>query len=114
MAFVFGLFVQYVTRLLFSFDFEKRFRRYGAFWGAIALTSISMFVMMKGAKNTEFMKGDFKVFFQDNMGLVFLYLYAFWTVLLLIIQKFTKLNVLKLIVQRLHALTLNVLTLHLL
>jgi phosphate/sulfate permease len=98
MAFVFGLFVQYLTRLLFSFDFEKRFRRYGAFWGAVALTSISMFVMMKGAKNTEFMKGDFKVYFQDNMGLVFLYLYASWTVILLIIQKFTKFNVLKLIV----------------
>lgn len=98
MAFVFGLFVQYLTRLLFSFDFEKRFRRYGAFWGAIALTSITMFIMMKGAKNTEFMKGEFKEYFQNNMGLVFVYLYAFWTFLLLIIQRFTKFNVLKLIV----------------
>ena len=98
MAFVFGLFFQYVTRLIFSFDFEKKFRRYGAFWGAMALASISMFIMMKGAKNTEFMKGDFKGYFQDNMGLVFIYLYGFWTVVLLIVQKFTKFDVLKLIV----------------
>ncbi|PKL80652.1 MAG: hypothetical protein CVV25_03890 [Ignavibacteriae bacterium HGW-Ignavibacteriae-4] len=98
MAFVFGLFFQYVTRLIFSFDFEKKFRRYGAFWGAMALASITMFIMMKGAKNTEFMKGDFKGYFQDNMGLVFIYLYGFWTVVLLIVQKFTKFNVLKLIV----------------
>ncbi len=98
MAFVFGLFVQYITRLIFSFDFEKRFRRYGAFWGAMALASITMFIMMKGAKNTEFMKGDFKGYFQDNMGLIFIYLYGFWTVVLLIVQRFTKFNVLKLIV----------------
>ena len=98
MAFVFGLFVQYLTRLLFSFDFEKRFRRYGAFWGAVALTSITLFVLMKGAKNTDFMKGDFKDYFYNNMGIIFLYLYAIWTVILLVIQKFTKFNVLKLIV----------------
>lgn len=98
MAFVFGTLVQYLTRLLFSFDFEKRFRRYGAFWGAIALTSITMFIMMKGAKNTEFMKGDFKEYFQNNTTLIFIYLYAFWTFILIIVQRFTKLNVLKLIV----------------
>lgn len=32
------------------------------------------------------------------MGIIFLYLYALWTVILLVIQKFTKFNVLKLIV----------------
>lgn len=98
MAFIFGLFVQYITRLIFSFDFEKRFRRYGAFWGAMALASITMFVLMKGAKNTEFMQGDFKVYFQENTGLLFIYFYSFWTVLLFILQRFTKFNVLKLIV----------------
>lgn len=98
MAFIFGLFVQYLTRLLFSFDFEKRFRRYGAFWGAVALTAISIFIMMKGAKNTEFMKGEFKEYLFDNMAMVFLYLYIFWTSILLIIQKLTKINVLKIIV----------------
>ena len=98
MAFIFGLFVQYITRLIFSFDFEKRFRRYGAFWGAVALTAISIFIMMKGAKNTEFMKGEFKEYLFNNMGMVFLYLYAFWAAILLIIQKLTKINVLKVIV----------------
>lgn len=98
MAFIFGLFAQYITRLIFSFDFEKRFKRYGAFWGAMALSSITIFILMKGAKNTEFMQGDFKAYFQDNIGLVFLYFYAFWTVVLFILQVFTKINVLKLIV----------------
>lgn len=98
MAFIFGLLVQYVTRLIFSFDFEKRFRRYGAFWGALALTSITIFTMMKGAKNTEFMQGDFKVYFQNNLGMVFTYLYIFWTIILFILLRFTKLNVLKFIV----------------
>lgn len=98
MAFIFGLLVQYVTRLIFSFDFEKRFRRYGAFWGALALTSITIFTMMKGAKSTEFMQGDFKVYFQNNLGMVFTYLYIFWTIILFILLRFTKLNVLKFIV----------------
>lgn len=98
MAFVFGLLVQYLTRLLFSFNFEKRFNRYGALWGSLALTAISFFILLKGAKNTDFMKGDFKVYFVENMGMIFLYLYAFWTVILFLLQKVTKLNVLKLIV----------------
>lgn len=98
MAFIFGIFVQYITRLIFSFDFEKRFRRYGAFWGAVALTAISIFIMMKGAKNTEFMKGEFKEYLFNNMSMVFLYLYIFWTAILLIIQKLTRVNVLKVIV----------------
>lgn len=98
MAFVFGILVQYLTRLLFSFDFEKRFNRYGALWGALALTAISFFIMLKGAKNTDFMKGDFKLYFEQNMGVIFLYLYAFWTVILFLLQRVTKINVLKLIV----------------
>lgn len=98
MAFIFGIFVQYVTRLIFSFDFETRFRRYGAFWGAFALASITLFIMMKGAKNTDFMQGDFKLYFQDNFALVSLYLYIFWTVILFALQRFTRVNVLKLIV----------------
>lgn len=97
-AFIFGLFVQYITRVIFSFDFENRFRRYGAFWGALALTSITIFTLMKGVKNTEFMQGEFKVYFQNNMGMVFTYLYIFWTVILFILLKFTKFNVLKFIV----------------
>jgi phosphate/sulfate permease len=98
MAFVFGMLVQYLTRLLFSFDFEKRFNRYGALWGSLALTAISFFILLKGAKNTDFMKGDFKVYFIENMGMIFLYLYAFWTVVLFLLQRVTKINVLKLIV----------------
>lgn len=98
MAFIFGIFVQYVTRLIFSFDFETRFRRYGAFWGSFALTSITLFIIMKGAKNTDFMQGDFKIYFQDNFALVSLYLYIFWTIVLFGLQRFTRVNVLKLIV----------------
>jgi len=98
MAFVFGMLVQYLTRLLFSFDFEKRFNRYGALWGSLALTAITFFIMLKGAKNTDIMKGDFKIYFVENMGMIFLYLYAFWTVILFLLQRVTKINVLKLIV----------------
>lgn len=97
-AFIFGILVQYITRLFFSFDFEKRFKRYGAFWGSLALTSITLFILMKGIKHTEIMQGEMKVYLQNNLSVMFLYLYVVWTIILLLLQRFTKVNILKLIV----------------
>ena len=44
LAFFAGAIFQYLSRILFTFDFTQRLKRYGAIWGAIALTAITFFI----------------------------------------------------------------------
>jgi hypothetical protein len=53
-AFVLGAIAQVLSRLLFTFDFQNRMRRYGALWGGVALASITYFILVKGAKGASF------------------------------------------------------------
>jgi len=54
-AFVCGAAAQFLTRLLFTFDFESRLRRYGGLWGGLALSMIAYFILIKGSKGASFM-----------------------------------------------------------
>ena len=49
-AFISGAVVQYLARLVFTFKFEKAYRRIGAIYGGIALTAIIYFLVMKGGE----------------------------------------------------------------
>ena len=57
-AFIVGIFIQYITRLIFTFDFKKRLKRYGAIWGGVALSAIVYFILIKGAKGASFMTSE--------------------------------------------------------
>jgi phosphate/sulfate permease len=53
-AFICGAIVQFLTRILFTFNYQQRLNRYGALWGGVALTSITYFILVKGAKGATF------------------------------------------------------------
>ena len=55
-AFSVGAFVQWVTRLLLSYNFEKKAKWVGALFGGIALTALTYFIFMKGIKGTNYAK----------------------------------------------------------
>lgn len=98
MAFVVGLFVQWITRLIFSFDFKTRFRKYGPYWGGVALTAITFFILLKGTKGASFMTEDVTSYIKNNIYEIALYSFVVWTIILFVIIRFTKFNALKLIV----------------
>jgi len=54
-AFVCGAVVQFLSRLLFTFDYRKRLKRYGSLWGGVAMASITYFILVKGAKGAAFL-----------------------------------------------------------
>ncbi len=54
-AFFSGAVVQFLSRMIFTFDYRDRLRRYGAAWGGIAMTAICFFILVKGAKGATFM-----------------------------------------------------------
>ncbi|MCF6269701.1 MAG: inorganic phosphate transporter [Melioribacteraceae bacterium] len=97
-SFVVGAFVQFVTRLIFTFDYEKRLKRYGAIWGAFALTAITFFILIKGAKHSSFMSAEIKEIIKINTWNILLYGTIAWGVILQILLSFTKVNILKIII----------------
>ncbi|GGX08290.1 inorganic phosphate transporter [Aquimarina muelleri] len=55
-AFSVGAIVQFITRLLLSYDFEKKAKWVGAIFGGIALTALLYFIFIKGIKGTNYAK----------------------------------------------------------
>jgi phosphate/sulfate permease len=97
-AFVFGALAQYLSRLLFTFDYEKRFKRYGGLWSGIGLTILSIFIIIKGAKGATFIDDTTSQWMKDNIWTLALYLFIFWTLFIQFFISFTKLDILKFIV----------------
>ncbi len=65
-AFVCGMVVQFLSRILFTFNYEQRLRRYGALWGGLALTSITFFILVKGAKGATFISAETLTWIHDH------------------------------------------------
>lgn len=97
-AFTVGAIVQYFTRLLFSFDYEKRMKKFGGLWGGFAVAAISYFILIKGAKGASFMTDDMKSYILENSGLLMLGVFVAFAIIFQILTMFTKVNVMRFIV----------------
>lgn len=97
-AFITGLILMQISRLIFSFKYKKSFLYLGALWGGIALTAISYFAIFKGLKNTTLISKDSIHYIQDNLGVVLLYSWGIWAVIMAVLQHVFKVNILKIII----------------
>ncbi|MFS4482412.1 inorganic phosphate transporter [Hyunsoonleella sp. 2307UL5-6] len=97
-AFTIGALIQFVSRLLLSFNFNNKPKFYGAIFSGFATTSILYFILIKGIKNATFMSADFKTLIATNnfalLGISFLVL----TGLSFIVVSFFKTNIYKIII----------------
>ena len=102
-AFTVGAIVQWLSRWLFSFDYQERFKYWGAIWGGIAITSITYFILLKGLKGSPYashvMEDGTTLFHwaQNNVLKIVAVSFVIWTVILQILM-FLKINILKIIV----------------
>jgi len=97
-AFFCGAAIQFVSRLIFTFDFQRRLKRYGALWGGVALALITYFILIKGAKGASFIDEEMLAWIQTHTGLMLFATFLGSAVLLQILLSFTRVNILKLIV----------------
>ena len=97
-AFTSGMLIQYLSRLLFSFEYAPRMKYFAGIWGGLAITAITYFILVKGAKGASFMSDELKSSIMDNSFLIILYSFVGWTLVLQLVQWFTKWNILKFIV----------------
>ncbi|MCG8411762.1 MAG: inorganic phosphate transporter [Bacteroidales bacterium] len=97
-AFTVGALVMYVTRIFFSFNYKRTFKYFGAIWGGIAITAITYFILIKGAKGSSFLTGETTVWIKNNTNLIILYSFIGWTILLQLLYWIVNLDILKMIV----------------
>ncbi len=94
-AFSAGAIVQYITRLVFSFNYDKRLKYLSALWGGIAITAITYFILVKGAKGASFMNDATKTWIKGNGIQIIFYSFVCWTVLLYLCKWIFKFDILK-------------------
>ena len=94
-AFSVGAIIQFIVRLIFTFDYDKRLKRYGAIFGAVTLTAITFFILLKGIKGASFINKETADWINSNLTLIMLYSLIFWGLIFQGLLWFTKVNILK-------------------
>ena len=95
-AFVGGLLIQYVTRIIFSFVKPKSadgshtsFSLRVCLFGGVALTAIVYFMLFKGLKSMTFMSADVKSWLDGHILLLLLGCLVVFTLLMVLVEAFS-------------------------
>ncbi len=96
-AFFFGMLIQWITRLIFTFNYKRNLRWFAGIFGGIAVTSILYFLIIKGLKDASFMTEDLSAWFNDNTAMLVGGCFIISTVVMQILH-WCRVNVLKVIV----------------
>ncbi len=98
LAFISGSLVQYLCRLLFSFDYQKHLKTYGVFFAGVAITVIVYFLLIKGAKGSVLIPIRLSEFMSANLLISIGLIFTLCTVLIFLGNRFFKLHPLKAVV----------------
>ena len=96
-AFLFGTIVQYISRLIFTFNYKKHSKYFIGLFAGLAATSIVYFMLIKGLKESSFMEGDFKTMVYGNTDKIVWGAFIFFTILMQILY-WLKVNVFKIVI----------------
>lgn len=96
-AFVCGTVVMYITRLIFSFNYQSKVRTIGSVWCGIALTAITYFAVFKGLKSTTLIPSEWFAFMGENLWMCLGGIWVSWS-LLMFVFSLLKINILKITV----------------
>lgn len=98
LAFTFGSIIQFITRLIFTFNYDRNMKYFGSLWGGVAVTAIVYFMLVKGAKGASFMTPEAIEWLKTHTMLLLLYSFAGFTILLQLLISLFRVNILKIIV----------------
>ncbi|QZE13991.1 inorganic phosphate transporter [Halosquirtibacter laminarini] len=98
-AFSIGAIVQWITRLIFSFDYGKKIKYYGSIFGGFCLSFITYFILIKGAKGASWISPEHIAYIKSNTSTIIVACFVVCTVILQLISMiFKKTNILKIVV----------------
>ena len=96
-AFFFGTVVQYISRLIFTFNYKKHAKYFVGLFAGLAATSILYFMLIKGLKSSSFMEVDLKELIYGNTDKVVWGAFIFFTILMQVLY-WLKVNVFKVVI----------------
>lgn len=97
-AFILGAIVQYFTRIIFSFNYQKTQKYFGAVWGGLALTAITYFILIKGANGSSLISESGLVWIQNNTLRIILVSFVVWTLIIQLVYSFFRINIFRVII----------------
>ncbi|MBN2635868.1 MAG: inorganic phosphate transporter [Prolixibacteraceae bacterium] len=103
-AFTFGALIQYLTRLIFSFNYKQPMKYLGALYGGGAITAITYFMLIKGIKGSTYAEIELasgqtlETWIGANTGLILIASLVLWTILIQLLKWIFKIKILKVIV----------------
>ena len=96
-SFSVGALVQWMSRIIFTFQFEKKIKNFGALFGGIALTSITYFIFIKGLKGTPYYS-ELSGFLKNNELLIIALAFVILTGFSYLFQKISDKSILIVII----------------
>lgn len=96
-AFIFGMVVQWLSRMVFTFNYKQHSRYSIALFGGIAFTALSYFIFLKGLGKSRFFAEDVRAWIDANISMLLLYTFIGSTLLMQILH-LLRINVFKFIV----------------
>ena len=96
-AFFFGIIVQWISRLIFTYNYKKGLSKKIGIFGGVAVTSIIYFMLFKGMKGASFMTPEIKAFLNENTLMLLGIIFVVSTVLMQFLHAI-KVNVFKVII----------------
>ncbi|MBN1558611.1 inorganic phosphate transporter, partial [candidate division KSB1 bacterium] len=97
-AFTAGAILQAIARFVFTFDYERRIKKYGSIFAGVAFAIIIYFALIKGAKGSSWMTDDTITWIMQHSTLILGGTFVVCTILLQLLNWLFKVNVLKLVV----------------
>ena len=96
-AFVFGIIVQWLSRLLFTFAYRKHMRIGAALFGGVASTALASFIFLKGIGGSTYIPEDVRTWINVNTHMLLLCTFVITTILMEVLH-LLKVNVFRLVV----------------
>lgn len=96
-AFVVGVVVQWISRMIFTFNYRKNLNYTVGVFGGIAVTAILYFTVVKGLKGSILSDAAWLGWINDNLTVALLGSFVVFTVLMQLLH-FLKVNVFKIII----------------
>lgn len=79
-SFVVGMVVMWISRVVFTFNYQKHSRFSVAIFGGIAFTALSYFIFMKGIGKSPYIPESVRTYINDNTNMLLVYTFVVATV----------------------------------
>ena len=96
-AFVFGVIVQWISRMIFTFNYTKNLKWTAGIFGGIATTAIAYFALLKGLKGSSFMTPEIMAWTNEHAWTMIGWCFVVSTILMQILY-LCKVNVFKIVI----------------